>query len=115
LIKELKDFGQYKFHEEKKVHIIRISPSRHKYRTYSDENAQKFQFISTTLHELRHASQKEDLGAEFWSKSYSYSKQIDNPDFSEFYSKCEVDARIYENKHVLPAVEAYNLLLHNLS
>jgi hypothetical protein len=109
-------FGQYKFNDEKKIHIIRISPRRHKYKTYSDENAQKFQFISTTLHELRHASQKEELGTTmFWSRSYGYSKQIDNPNFSEFYSKCEVDARIYENKHVLPAVEAYNILLQNLS
>lgn len=115
LIRELKIFGQYKFDFEKKQHIIRISPKKNKHKTYSDENAQKFQFISTTLHELKHAMQKEEFGAGFWSKAYSSSKQINEPDFSEFYSKCEVDARVFENENVLSAVETYNKLLQNPS
>lgn len=112
--KRIKAFGQYAFDANKKAHIIRISPKENKKNTNFDENAQKFQLISTTLHELRHAMQKEDLGVTFWSKSYNYSKQISNPNFSEFYSQCEVDARIYESTNVLDAVDVYNNILQTI-
>jgi len=110
----IKDYGVHYWDGVKKLHIIRISPTKCKF-DYSDGNeirigpvAEKYKIISAIIHELRHAQQKEELGYKFYSEHYGNVKEITNPSVSEWYSKCERDARIYEDTHTTRAVEYYN-------
>lgn len=106
----IKDFGQYTFID--KVHIIRISPIVCGFvkntTTKLDANAEKYNIISTTIHELYHAQQQEALGNDFWHKDFSQVAEIKNKGKSSFYSICEIETRIYENKNLLRAVEYYD-------
>jgi hypothetical protein len=98
-------FGNYFFNEEKDCHEIRISIFANR---FLEETAMIYAYVSTTLHELRHAEQKEELGNNFDNKKYSCTEEIKSPRLTEFFSKIEVDARIYENKNILEAVKFYN-------
>lgn len=98
-------YGQYSFDSEKKMHTIRISLKKNK---STDPVAEKYQLISTTLHELAHAKQKEELGVSYWSRSQNYNDDIANKGMSELYSSLEVQAREYENKNILDAVAYYD-------
>jgi hypothetical protein len=102
-ISELKIIGQYIFDAKKRTHIIRISPKLNKAKTNGDSNAEKYQLVSTVLHEVRHAQQKEERGMEFWRKRYNTAVDVIHPAFSDFYSECEIDARTFENANVLSA------------
>lgn len=107
----IKDYGQYNFDYKNRVHLIRISPIKCGFTeegTKLEEGAEKYNLIATTIHELYHAWQKEDLGVKFWNKSYSCASQITNQDFAAFYSECELDARVYENKNLAQAVQYYD-------
>jgi hypothetical protein len=109
----IKAYGQYNFDPNKRTHIIKISPKRNKtvqeesvdetvYKIKTvDSNGEKYQLISTTLHELKHAIQKEELGEAFWNKHYSAATDIKNKGLADFYSECEAEARIYENTNIL--------------
>lgn len=106
----LKNYGSYRYNSSKKKHIILISPTECK----KEEDVklssmdETYNLISTTLHELKHAMQQEELKAALWSKKYSCAKHVRNPLMAEFYSVSEVDARVFENKSLLSAVEFYN-------
>ena len=116
----LKDFGSYWWNGDIRTHIIRISPKRCQHRreeNYEDgwvelvrvgPASEKFQVISTTIHELFHAHQKESKGSSFDNVSFDGVKEITNPDISSWYSECEIEARIYENKNIKAAVEYYD-------
>lgn len=104
--KRVKSYGQYSFNSVKRIHTIRISPDVHKLK--KDYNAEKYELISTTLHELRHAQQKEEKGFEFWKKQYNSVNEIKTKTMSDFYSECELDARTFENANVANAVGFYN-------
>lgn len=116
----LKDFGSYWWGAGSRTHIIRISPTRCKHRreeNYEDgwielvrvgPASEKFQVISTTIHELYHAHQKEEKGSSFNNVSFDGVKEITNPELSSWYSECEIEARIYENKNIKAAVEYYD-------
>ena len=107
----IKDYGQYIFDQENRVHLIRVSPAKCGFTEEGiklDESAEKYNLIATTIHELFHARQKEELGSKFWNKSYSCASQITNQDFAAFYSECELEARVYENKNLAQAVQYYD-------
>lgn len=106
----VKDCGFYWWDTNKKVHIIRISAKNNMspYGNQLEAGAQKYNLISTLLHELRHAQQKEEQGVNFWSGKYFYSKDIENLEISNFYSICEIDARAFENKNLLSAIQLYD-------
>lgn len=120
---ELKIIGQYSFDPLKRLHVIRISPKKSKIiqedsmdeNIYTvknvDKNGEKYQAISTTLHELKHAMQKEEMGQNFWDKKYACAKDIKNSSLSDFYSQCEVEARSFENLNIIAAIEFYNKFL----
>jgi len=108
-------YGTHWFDSKKQLHIIRISPE--KCRHYRDEKgvikkldleAEKYNIISTVVHEIRHAQQKEEMGISYWNKKCHYAEEIRNPGYKSYYSEIEADARTYENKYVLSAVEFYN-------
>lgn len=75
-----------------------------------------YQYISTLLHELRHLYQREKFGSKkFSSKEFDCNKNMAYDDFySLVFSESETDARMYENKYVLPAVEYYNNVCKNV-
>jgi hypothetical protein len=104
-------FGNYNYDEKTNSHIIKISIKKcckHKGLPL-EKNIQKYNLIATTIHELFHAQKQEELGQKkFWSDYYGKCQDIDDPDWSDFYSLCEVETRAYENKNVLPAVEYYD-------
>jgi len=112
----IRDFGTYEFSSTKRKHIIRISPIKCCYNddgSRKNKSVEKYEVISALIHELRHAQQKEELGHEFWSKKYSLRSDIISKFASDFYSPCEVDARLYENRNILQAVELYNSLCYS--
>lgn len=107
----IKDYGNYIFDSNKKIHCIKISPNECGFTSEGvklDEAAEKYHLISTTIHELYHAQQYEALGREFWNKKFSCASEIEHASTADFFSKCEIDARTHENKHLLAAVEYYN-------
>jgi HSP90 family molecular chaperone len=110
--KKISGYGLYNFDLKKKCHIIKISLTNCCFTENEerlDTNSEKYNLISTLIHELCHANQKETLGStKFWSNKYGCAKFVKNEFLAGFYSKSEVEARIYENKHVLQAVELYN-------
>jgi len=110
------DCGYYVYDSEKKMHIIRISPDN----IYSifdskiekaEKQVDKYCLISTTLHELKHLSQRDELGVSFWNKGNFSNKEIKDSQMSEQFSKCELEARAFESENVLEAVEYYNSFL----
>jgi hypothetical protein len=109
----IKAYGQYNFNPTKRIHTIKISPKRNKtiQETSIDEsvcktktvdsNGEKYQLISTTLHELKHALQKEERGEAFWNKHYSEATEIKDISLADFYSECETEARTFEHTNIL--------------
>ena len=106
----LKDlYGNYYF--GKRTHIIKISIPKCCFtekKTKLDANAQKYQLISTIIHELYHAQQKEELGPKFYSDWFSCAPGVRDPDVRSSYSRCELAARIFEDKNILKAIQYYN-------
>jgi hypothetical protein len=104
-------FGNYNYDQKLNCHIIKISVKKcckHKGLPL-EEVVQKYNLISTTIHELYHAQKQEELGQKkFWGDYYGKCQDIEDPDWSDFYSLCEVETRAYENKNVLSAVEYYD-------
>lgn len=98
-------------------HQIKISPISCEVR--GNKKVTLFLYISTLLHELRHLQQREKLGSrKFHSKEFGYNESVFNSNFySENYSKCEIDARLYENKNIWAAFLYYNKICkmkHNM-
>ena len=107
----IKDYGSYIFDTEKKRHYIAISPIQCCYtkdKVKLDEGAEKYNLISTFLHESCHAFQYEDMGYKFWNQKYSCAAEIENASATEYFSECEVSARLFENEQILKAVKYYN-------
>ena len=124
-------FGLYIFDSKNTIHIIKISPkkccfnekrsriakvSSKKYRFDAknvklDRNAQKYNIVSTTIHELYHAWQKEKEGRKFYNNKFSYASGVRNKEFRSLYSKCEIVTRVYENKNLMKAIKLYDLAL----
>jgi hypothetical protein len=92
------------------LHVIRLSPLKN---SCPDKNAEKYQYVTTTLHELKHAQQVEREGTAYWNKSYKMAKGIETEAFAEFFGPCELEARIYENENLTKAVELYDKYLAN--
>lgn len=76
-----------------------------------DKNGEKYQALATTLHELKHAIQKEELGLDFWKRNYSCAIEIKDTSLADFYSQCEIEARSFENSNILLGVSIYNKFL----
>ena len=76
-----KDFGNYTF--DGKKHVIRISTLL----------IQLYEYITTTLHELKHLQQWQIEKSAFWAESRVLRK--------------EAEAREYEMKHVFFALDYY--------
>jgi len=113
----IKCFGTHAWNDKKRCHIIRISPTKCKIHIDEDNlsgvrlgpAAEKYRIISTLLHELRHAQQKEELGSRYYNEKYDSIEEITNPQVASWYSECERDARIFEDKNIESAVELYDL------
>lgn len=111
--KRIKDYGQYNFDSAKRIHTIRISPQKNKtiqensivetvYKIKTvDASGEKYQLIATTLHELKHAIQKEERGVDFWNKHYSCASDIKNKSLQDYYSECEIEARTFEHTNIV--------------
>lgn len=107
----ISDYGQYFFEPKKKAHTIKISPRKNILDTNGSllsSESSKYQIISTLLHEMRHAQQKESVGSVFNRFSYYFNKRIKETYFSYFFSECELDARKYEVTHINSAIKMYN-------
>lgn len=100
-------YGDYEFNSDKKIHNIAISLNRCKYEdeVRVDEGGEKYNLISTTIHELYHAKQYEKLGSKLFCKP---CKDIKNKELASLYSDCEIEARVFENKNLLEAVQYYD-------
>lgn len=98
-------YGLYDFDSKRQRHRIQISLSQLK---FHDVEGTIYSMICATLHELCHANQKEELGRSFGKKQYNCAEDIKSNNLSEFFSELEIDARTFENKNVLEAVEYYN-------
>lgn len=116
--KRITSFGVHQYDSKTKKHIIRISPDKvarpagycHNCSdSFSDPSAIKYNVISTLVHELGHINQFEELGWQtYLSHKFSCQRDIKNSDWADYYSPAEQDARRYEHKHSLQAVEYYN-------
>jgi hypothetical protein len=113
--KRISCLGMHTYDYEKKLHTIRISPVQNKFNPDSDGDpikldveAEKHNLISTMLHELTHAHQREALKQSFFKYDYRRSQTIRNPEMAEFYSPVELEARTYETENILEAVEKYD-------
>ena len=107
----IRDYGNYNFDSTKNCHLIKISPQNCSFANDGEKldfGAEKHLLITTFLHELRHAWQYEKMGWKFWNKKFGCASEIEHPSSTEYFSKCEVDARQFENRHILNAVEYYN-------
>ncbi len=111
--RRIKDsYGWFAYDADRKLNLIRVSPILHQYqdcdvRKPISAEAQKYKYISTILHELRHTQQLDELGSYYYSKEYCRNK-LAEAHHAYYYTEREVDARTYELKHVLSAVEIYN-------
>jgi hypothetical protein len=103
-------YGNHCFDYETKKHIIKISPimCSKDGDARIDEEAQKYNYIAVTIHEIKHAMQQEKLGSLYESKKFSTNKKIKHSSMSEYYSILEIEARIFEEQNVNSAVEYYN-------
>lgn len=103
----IKDYGNYIFDSRKKIHVITISPKICGFvgELKLDDEAARYYFISTTLHEICHARQRETLGKKEFQ---DLNDDILDGEASIFYSRCEIEARTYENGNLLKAMEFYN-------
>ena len=119
--KRLVCMGQYIFDDNKKLHIIKISPLKNKFHMRNDSlirlgpAAQKYNIISTTMHELKHASQREELGTEYYSNVFNSVAGVSNPEISEWYSILEIEARIFEYENLYEAIHCYDSCCENIS
>jgi len=96
----------------KQLHTIRISPEENK---YDDNNeikldivAEKHNLISTFLHELCHAHQREILKKSYLRSDYRFASKIRNSETASYYSRCELEARAYACDNILKAVALYD-------
>lgn len=101
----ISDFGSYIYNGEKQRHEIKISSKTFQ---FNDPSSKTYELIGTILHELKHVQQQEDLGTRsFFSEKFALNKCIKNEAAATYYSLCEVEARLFEEKNVLSAVEYY--------
>jgi hypothetical protein len=109
--RRLSCFGMHTYDHTKQLHTIRISPEINGLNSDGvplDAGAEKHNIISTVLHEICHAQQRESLKQSFHKDDYHASRDIRNPERAEYYSRCELEARSYECDNVLEAVELYD-------
>jgi hypothetical protein len=106
--RRISDFGLYHWDSKKNIHKIQINPDKCKSKG-KDTEAEKYELIGTTLHELCHANQLEYLGSKiFHSDQFSKTHKISNEDVSEWYSEAEIKARIFEDQNIIQAVLFYD-------
>ena len=110
--KRISCLGMHTYNHKKQLHTIRISPI---YNLLDPAKNIKFDYgaelhnvISTLLHELKHAHQRESLKKSALSVDYCVANDILNPEMAEYYSTCELEAREYECKNISKAVEYFN-------
>jgi len=103
-----KNGGYHDLDYSKKRHRIQLCP----HPDGAEPNAVKWSLISFLLHELKHAQQIEKGGYHrHISKAYSSVEEIEDTEWSEYYSDCETEARTYQNQHVRKAVDFYNSMV----
>jgi hypothetical protein len=115
--KRIVSMGTYIYDYKNKIHIIKISPEKNRYHTrlnpiYKtiklDLAAEKYNLIGTVLHEIKHALQLQSMGSLYERYNFNYIKEISNQEISEWYSECEIEARIFESRNLHNAIEYYN-------
>ena len=109
--KRIKYLGLHGFDAKSKKHIIRLSPILSKIDERGNiisNSAEKYNLLSTILHELRHCQQLEELRSKYWDENYGANERIKEKDISVEFSEAESDARMYENKYILEAVKLYD-------
>lgn len=108
----ISDFGSYTYNSKKKRHEIKISSKVFQFGALS---SRPYELIGTILHELKHLQQQEDLGTNtFFSEKYTFNKCIKNEAASAYYSIGEIEARLFEEKNLLAAVDFYCKNLENV-
>lgn len=99
--------GAYHYYfKRNKSHVIRVWPED----KCSGSDAEVYVLISYILHELKHAEQVEKHGYRRYArgKGFAFNPKIKDKTWSAYYSQCEIEARVYENKNLQEAVEFYN-------
>ena len=114
----IKTSGLHTFDIKKNHHTIRISPEKaqlEKPDIFNDlvirvgKNEEKWNIISTTLHELRHAAQYEESSDKYYyDADFNAVSELNNPSVSDWYSRAEIEARVYESLHIHHAIKLYN-------
>jgi hypothetical protein len=97
--------GDHDFDIKNKRHVIKISPRPNE---YPNQSALKYSFLSTMLHELRHARQYERDRKCYDRNPYLLPELLLDKELAELYSQCETEARAFENKHLHSAIKYYN-------
>ena len=101
----ISDHGSYTYNIKKKRHEIKVSSRVFQFRSRSSK---PYELIGTIIHELKHVQQQEDLGTNtFFSEKHFLNKCIKNEAAAAYYSTAEIEARIFEEKNLLAAVDFY--------
>jgi len=114
--KRYKNYGGFSWNPKKKINEIRLGIKANKYSNENTKlscNSEKYNFISTILHEIKHMNQREELGKKFWDKNYYTNKDLKNAHLSVEFSKCELEAKEFEAKNVLQSVKYYDSLIED--
>ena len=90
------DYGSYIFNRKTKEHIIKLSLGL---------KLDKYGFISTLLHEVRHALQYEKHGQKYLNL---VADDAQSKASANYYSPSEIDARTYESKNLTKAINIYD-------
>jgi len=110
------DCGAYRLNLTKDRHEIRIGIKSSQYvstacRKKVSHEAAIYNYICTTLHEIKHLIQSEHSGSVFIKDDFGINPEIKEPVLAIEYSKCELEAREFECRNLLQAVEFYDKVL----
>jgi len=95
-------YGDHDYDYDKDCHLIRLAIDHHR-----EEEVSKWRWISTGLHELKHAQQQERY-SDYAMRNRT--KSIKEKESSNWFSRNEAEARSYEDKHLHNAVDLYESL-----
>jgi hypothetical protein len=115
----MKDYGEYFYNQDKRRHEIKIGLKKNKVSAYNQdrilkEDDQRYTFIETTLHELKHLMQHEESGRSFYNNDFGTNRDIKDNVLAIEYSQCELEAKEFEKKNILTAVDFYDTVVSRL-
>ena len=109
----IKDYGSYTYDSKTMTHKILISPTLNQICPVTDEMYSKQyserKLISTLLHEIRHAQQREKYGLVYFKSSeFAINENMPNAASAIYNAPREKDARRYEKRKIKKALKLYS-------